>query len=77
MRNMARTKNKNHAAIIRQSVADLVDESERHRKDAGQLRLAGLTLIKYLERLAAGKTIGIIQGNEVQNAVRVIRDTQA
>lgn len=68
-----RTKKTNHAATIRQAVADLIEENERHRKRAGELRLAGLTLVKYLERLAAGKTIGIIQGNEVRAAVETIR----
>ena len=74
---MTRTKNRDHAVTIRQAVADLIDESERYRREAGQLRIAGLALIKYLERLAAGKTIGLIQGEEVKTAVETIRSARS
>ena len=63
-----------YAATIRQAVTDLVDERDQYRREAGQLRLAGMVLIKYLERLAAGKTAGIIQGEEVRAAVQTIRE---
>lgn len=67
-------KRANHATIIRQAVTRLVDENEAHRKRAGELRLAGIVLIKYLERLAAGKVAGMIQAAEVQAAVKTIRE---
>lgn len=67
---------KNHVAVIRQSVAALVDENNIYRREAGNLRLAGLVLIKYLERLAAGKLAGTIQQQEIKSAVDTIRKTK-
>jgi hypothetical protein len=74
---LTRTKNRDCAAKIRQLVADLIEESECLQKEVGQLRIAGLALIKYLERLAAGKTAGFIQGEEVRAAIETIRSARS
>lgn len=71
---VGRRKGMDHAAAIRQAVAALVEENERHRKAAGELRLAGFALVRYLQRLASGKVAGAIQADEVAAAIKTIRE---
>lgn len=61
------------ADAARKALASLIDENERHRKEAGELRFAGLVLISYLRTLAKGKLAGPIQAREIDKAVAKIR----
>ena len=65
-------RNSDHAKTIRNSLAALIEEKEQCRREAGELRLAGMTLFRYLQMLSKGKLVSPIFGKEVEKAIQIL-----